>query len=207
MTALRVVAAAGAALLLSVVGCTSGSGAGPAPQESEPVRPIATDDCPSAGELLTPMQVADVPGDRLPDLTLPCIGSDRTVALRALGRVPTVVNLWASWCLPCREEMPAFQAVHASAGGRIRILGVNVADSGDNAARATIQETGIAYPSVRSEGRAMLRALRVPGPPVTLFVDARGTLVHRAVGELTADELRAAVSEHLGVDLLAPAPA
>ncbi|HVF19862.1 MAG TPA: TlpA disulfide reductase family protein [Mycobacteriales bacterium] len=197
----------GAALVLaaSLVACTSGGGTTPDPLESVALRPIATDDCPAAAELLTAEQVAAASGDRLPDVTLPCIGSDRTVALRAIGGTPTVLNLWASWCLPCKKEMPAFQAVHNVAAGRVRFLGVNVADTSENSARGTIQETGIAYASVRAEGRDLLRALSVPGPPMTLFVDARGSLVHRAVGELTADELRGLIREHLSVDLPAPA--
>jgi thiol-disulfide isomerase/thioredoxin len=177
----------------------------PTPRESESLPPIGTADCPAPADLLTPAQAKAAPGDRLPDLTLPCIGSERTVALRALGGTPTVLNVWASWCLPCRKEMPAVQRVHATAGEKVRFLGVNVADSGENAARATIQSTGIAYASVRSEGRRMLQALRVPGPPITLFVDARGTLVHRAVGELTAEELHDLIGEHLSVDLPPPA--
>ena len=197
------VAAVSAGLLLA--SCTSGGDAEPGPLESEALRPIATDDCPAAADLLTVEQEAAATGDRLPDMTLSCIGSDRTVRLRAIGRTPTVLNLWASWCLPCKKEMPAFQSVHNAAGGRVRFLGVNVADRSENSARKTIQDTGIAYASVRSAGRDLLRSLSVPGPPVTLFVDARGTLVHRQVGELTADELRAAVAEHLHVDLPAPA--
>ncbi len=177
----------------------------PTPRESESLPPIGTADCPAPEELLTPAQAKAAPGDRLPDLTLPCIGSARTVALRAIGGTPTVLNVWASWCLPCRKEMPAVQGLHATAGERVRFLGVNVADN-ESAARSTIQSTGIAYASVRSEGRRMLQALRVPGPPITLFVDARGTLVHRAVGELTAEELRDLIAEHLSVDLPPPAP-
>ncbi len=202
---------AAALLVAALVGCTGGStGSGGTPRESDGIfdplpdrslPPIATADCPAAEDLLTTQQAEDAPGDRLPDLTLDCIGSDRAVALRAVGGVPTVLNVWASWCLPCRKEMPAFQRVHAAAGGSVRFLGVNVADSGEAAARSTIQQTGVAYANVRSPGRAMLNGLRVPGPPVTLFVDARGTLVHREVGELTDDELRARIAEHLGVDV------
>lgn len=195
------------ALVAALAGCAGGSGAaGNLPRESgglfEPsdersLPPIATADCPETSGLTV---VKEASGDRLPDLTLQCIGSSRRVALRALVGTPTVLNLWASWCLPCKKEMPAFQQVYASAGGRVRFLGVNVADS-DRNARATIQNTGIAYASVRSAGREMLRALRVPGPPMTLFVDASGIVVHREVGELTEAELRGRIAEHLGVDV------
>jgi len=197
-------------LVAALVGCTSGpSGSGGQARESDGVfspdaerslPPIATADCPGPSELLTEAQTAGAPGDRLPELTLDCIGSDRTVSLRALGGTPTVLNLWASWCLPCKKEMPAFQRVFTAAGGDVSFLGVNVADNERNA-RATIQATGISYASVRSAGRTMLNAMRVPGPPMTLFVDARGTLVHREVGELTESELRERIAEHLGVDV------
>ncbi|HVE62918.1 MAG TPA: TlpA disulfide reductase family protein [Mycobacteriales bacterium] len=192
-------------LVASLLGCTGGSSGDGRAKESEGIfdpsddrslPPIATADCPDTSVL----RPAASSGARLPDLDLACIGSDRTVSLRAISGVPTVLNVWASWCLPCKKEMPAFQRVFTAARGRVAFLGVNVADDERNA-RATIQSTGISYASVRSAGREMLNALRVPGPPTTLFVDARGALVHQEVGELSEAELRQRIEEHLGVDV------
>lgn len=192
-----------AATLLLLSACTAGGAARPDPSQPPPegLRPIATDDCPASEELLSEQEARAAGGERLPNVTLPCIGSDRVVPLHRLGGLPTVVNVWASWCLPCIKEMPALQEVYAVAEGRVRFLGLNVADATENSARKIIQDTGVAYPSVRAEGRQLLNKIGVPGPPVTLFVDGRGRIVRLEVGALTAAELRAKIREHLGVEV------
>lgn len=195
----------GAALVLGT-GCGAVDPRAPTSRESDALPPIATDDCPAESELLSDDDASNAPGPRLPDVTLRCIGSSRSVPLGRLGGRPTLVNLWASWCLPCRNEMPALQAVYPAAKARgVRFLGINVNDRTELAARRTIQDTGVAYPNVRAPGRDLLGKVRVPGPPVTLFVDARGTVVHREVGEMSTEEIRARIKEHLGVDV-APLP-
>jgi len=168
----------------------AGAPAGGAAAE-EPLPVIGTEDCPDTA---APAQ----PEAQLPDLTLPCLGHPGQVRLRGLVGQPTVVNLWASWCVPCRSEMPAFQRLHQTAGGRLRLLGVASRDS-ERAARATIQTTGVRYPSVLDLRGDVKRDLGALGLPLTLFVTADGRIVHRKLGEMTYAQMRAAVHDHLGV--------
>lgn len=134
----------------------------------------------------------------LPGVTLRCLGAGPGVLLSAL-RGPAVVNLWASWCSPCREEMPRLQALHTRAGSRLLVLGV-VTDDDPNRALSTAGALGVHYASVLDVEGAVRRSYGYPGPPITLLVDRNGTVVRRIPGPLPSlPELTAAVSRYLSV--------
>jgi cytochrome c biogenesis protein CcmG/thiol:disulfide interchange protein DsbE len=112
-----------------------------------------------------------------------------------------VMNLWASWCGPCREELPSFEALSARAGGRLRVLGV-ASEDGTGQAAAFAGDAGIHFPSVVDETGRLLRAVGRRGLPVTLFVDRAGHVVDVYNGEpLTSADLRRKIRERLGVDV------
>jgi thiol-disulfide isomerase/thioredoxin len=110
---------------------------------------------------------------------------------RLRGR-PVVVNLWASWCTPCRDELPYFQSQAARRGTRIAFLGVNVQDS-EGGARRMLERFPVPYPSVVDPDRDVARALRAQGLPSTAFYGRDGRLVvlrqgrYRSEGALAAD--------------------
>lgn len=110
--------------------------------------------------------------------------------------VPTVVNVWASWCDPCREEMPRLRDSSARLGSRAVFLGVDSKDiPGD--AWAFLADAGVRYPQVIDPDGELLRALRLPGIPVTYVIDPVGRIVYRHIGEMNPrdiTELEAAVS-------------
>lgn len=119
----------------------------------------------------------------LPDLSLRCLTSQREVRLRDLGGKPLVVNLWATWCGPCREEMSMLQAAHDDFGERVAFLGVNTKDP-STVAGPFLEEVGVRYPQVVDPAAELLRSTRVPGLPVTLFVAQDGEVVHQCIGQL-----------------------
>jgi cytochrome c biogenesis protein CcmG, thiol:disulfide interchange protein DsbE len=188
----RAAVAAAGALMTVLTGCGGGStGAGPAPTTtvSATLPPVALDPCPDASELLPRPATGD---DLLPDLELPCLDRGPAVSLRRLGGRPTVVNLWASWCGPCRTEMPEFQEVYLDVKDRVRFLGVDVKDNARDA-RTTIQLTGVSYPSVVDRDSDVRDALGAVGMPTTYLVSAEGRVVRTLVGEVSGAELRAAL--------------
>lgn len=134
----------------------------------------------------------------LPDRTLEGFAGGPPVALAGYRGRPLVVNFWASWCGPCVEEVPAFQEV-ASAQDDVAFLGVDVADA-PRAAQRFAAEAGITYDLAIDPDRALAGEVGVFGMPTTLFVDAEGMIVHRALTPLDAEGLRAALREHLGVE-------
>jgi cytochrome c biogenesis protein CcmG/thiol:disulfide interchange protein DsbE len=112
---------------------------------------------------------------------------------------PLVVNFWASWCTPCRKEMPVLQAVSQQLRGRVDFLGVDYLDQA-GAARRLAAETGVTYRlAADPRGRAGAK-LGITGLPTTLFIDAGGVLAGRRVGELDARRLREAIASYLRVE-------
>jgi thiol-disulfide isomerase/thioredoxin len=118
----------------------------------------------------------------------------------ALRGRPLVLNVWASWCIPCRKEMPAFQSVYLRARGTVGFLGVDYLDEAD-AARRLAAETGVTYPLAADPKGTEVAKFGVTALPTTLFFSADGVLRGRRFGELDADRLRAAIRTYLGVEL------
>lgn len=108
----------------------------------------------------------------LPEVSLRCFrdGSEVTVAdLRG----PAVVNLWASWCSPCRRELPVLRDFAERNRDRVRVIGVVSQDSRSSSA-ALAADLGLRFPHLLDEGGTLMRELNRSGLPVTLLVDADG---------------------------------
>jgi DsbE subfamily thiol:disulfide oxidoreductase len=95
---------------------------------------------------------------------------------------PVVLNFWASWCGPCRRELPAL-AAFAKAHPEIQVIGVDYQDDVE-AARTFAAENGATWPSVVDDG-PIGAAYEVPGLPATYLIDAQGRIVERLLGEVT----------------------
>ena len=136
----------------------------------------------------------------LPDVTLKCLGGGTSVRLAGLTGTPTVINLWASWCGPCRKELPLLARADKAYGQNLRILGVDFADAAPDAAIALAKASGVTYPLLVDRSSSTKAPFRVIGLPQTVFVDAQGRMVatERAPFRSYAD-LTAAIRTHLGV--------
>ncbi len=135
----------------------------------------------------------------LPSLTLPCLGSDKAVNLSEV-RGPLVINVWAQWCQPCRDEAPVYATFAARASGKVALLGVDYDDPDAAGAVRFAGSSGWRYPHVVDASRALSPTMQIVGIPVTLFVAADGRVVYRRTGGIaSADELSSLVAEHLGV--------
>jgi thiol-disulfide isomerase/thioredoxin len=138
-------------------------------------------------------------GPSLPDVTLACLGEDGDVDLGRL-RGPAVVNLWASNCKPCREELPLFARLDEQAGDRLTVVGLDVRDADPVAAVELARRSGVTYPQLADPGFAVRTPLRVVGLPQTVFVDAQGRMVAtERVPYTDYDDLTDAVRRHLEV--------
>lgn len=120
------------------------------------------------------------------------------VALADYRGRPVVVNFFASWCVPCRSEMPTFARVAGDFDGQVVFLGVDHQDS-RGPALALLQETGVTYPTGYDPDGAVAREYGLFGMPSTVFVSADGDVVATRTGEMSETELRDALRDLFGV--------
>jgi thiol-disulfide isomerase/thioredoxin len=182
------IAATGALLAAVVAGAvTSGlqddESAPPALESEADIRFLPEDD-----ESDQPLLAADRTGEPAPDASFPMLGGGLS-SFDELAGTPVVVNFFASWCEPCKAEMPDFAAVDAETGPEVAFLGVSLRDSEDDA-RAIVEQTGVRYPVGRDPSGSLAEAFGVVNMPSTIFLDADGRVVSSHAGVLTADELR-----------------
>src|SRR5215213_4708375 len=205
------VATAAAALALVLAGC-SGSpvDAGPtgpveAPSEAAPSRePTAglavmkkkagIGKCPKSDP-----DVAAVPSG-LPDVVLPCLGGGREVRLAGLRGKPMMINVWAQWCGPCREEAPYLAEVAAANDSELVIVGIDHADPRPDLAIEFAQLSSWSYPQLADPDVVLRAELQITGPPQTFFVRPDGTIAYRHAGPFgSAAQIRGLAAQHLGV--------
>jgi thiol-disulfide isomerase/thioredoxin len=182
-----------ALLALLLAGCQA-----TAPDVPEETAPTPFQPCPAPVTPPGSPAPAAAAAELVPDVALPCFVGGQAVSLRALGQ-PAVINLWASSCGPCRDEMPELQRFADQTAGRVLVLGVITYDTRDAAAYAAA-DFGVRYPSLFDPDRTLLKALGRSAIPITLFVDAHGAVRHLDVsGALTQAELSQLATEHLGL--------
>jgi thiol-disulfide isomerase/thioredoxin len=138
-------------------------------------------------------------GSAFPNETLPCLGGGADVALtsRATG-VPTLVNVYGSWCGPCLREMPILREWHAATGSAVALIGVDSQDDFSNALRFAA-DVGQTWPAVYDNDKLVVSTLAL-ATPSTLFLDPSGKVVYVHRGELKSlTQLTGLVRTHLGV--------
>ncbi len=180
------VGAAVTALVLVGVACSGGGAASPASSIRSGPAIIA----------LKAHGIAMLPTDRF---ALPTFDYPRFKALLgqlAASGVPVVVNIWASWCGPCRVESPNLDRAATQYGTQVQFLGVDILDQ-RGAARDFIQEEGYPYPSVFDSTGDIRDGLGFIGQPDTIFFDGTGRRVDVWSGAIGFSELVARIKKIL----------
>jgi cytochrome c biogenesis protein CcmG, thiol:disulfide interchange protein DsbE len=139
-------------------------------------------------------------GDPIPDAAtqLPRLGGDGSAALADYRGRWVLVNVWASWCVPCRTESPALERFYEARHGRdFTILGIDSNDLTDDAL-GFVRRYRITYPQVRDgSGDFAQGELGTSGVPESFLVDPQGRLVVHSLGPVSDDYLRSNVVPYL----------
>jgi cytochrome c biogenesis protein CcmG, thiol:disulfide interchange protein DsbE len=135
-------------------------------------------------------------GKRAPDFTLNRIDKPGTLQLASLRGKVVVLNFWASWCYPCKQEAPALAAASKRWGNRVVVLGVDVNDfAGD--ARKFARKYGLRYPLVHDNHNVTSPQYGLTGLPETFFIDREGTVVEHVPGEVKDADIQDGVERAL----------
>jgi cytochrome c biogenesis protein CcmG, thiol:disulfide interchange protein DsbE len=181
-----------AGIFLLMVLFLSACGAGSGGDTSSPPPDYAKKLAGSPPELAALHKQAD---DLLPG------GSDAfNKKIESLKGFPVVVNIWGSWCGPCRAEFPHFQEASANKGKKVAFLGVNSDDS-DDAAKTFLEEDPLSYPSFTDPDESLAHDLGANyGLPATAFFDSEGNKTYTKSGQYTSTADLESDIQHFAVE-------
>jgi cytochrome c biogenesis protein CcmG, thiol:disulfide interchange protein DsbE len=125
----------------------------------------------------------DMVGSRLPAITLPAVHGTQLDTATLTGR-PVLVNIWATWCGPCRREMPALTLLSHRMGPGFTIIAI---DQGEDASvvNAYVKQFGVDFPVYLDPEQRMGTMLHLVGLPSSFFVDRNGVVKDAVDGEMT----------------------
>ena len=114
---------------------------------------------------------------------------------------PAIINVWGSWCGPCKEEMPVLRSFYEKAQGKLALIGVDVEEASIEDGRKFVKNNGITWPNLYdADGKS--RAYFGMGVPVTWFIAADGSVAYKHIGVIKSEkELISMTSKYLGVKL------
>lgn len=128
-------------------------------------------------------------GQSVPPYVAPALDGD-SVRMAALKGEVVLLNVWATWCIPCRKEIPELQALHQDYSARgLRVLGVSVDASGADGDVADFAKSfGVTYTILRDPDEKVSAMFAIPGVPASFLVDREGIVRWRHIGPFAASD-------------------
>ncbi len=155
---------------------------------------LASTNPPSA----TTHQLSGPSGATAINFSLPSVTRSHDVlSLRRFHGRLLVINFWASWCVPCRTEMPLLEKAYVAERGGIAFVGIDTNDK-PAAAQAFLNQVHVSYPTASDTAGSLAVKYGLFGLPTTLFVSAKGIVLGRHIGQFYANTLRAALQQAFG---------
>ena len=126
-------------------------------------------------------------GTRAPDFSLVDMVTDETISYDDLVGSPTIVNFWATWCGPCRSELPGLARLHEHSKGRYQLI--TITDEPPGIVTAFLEHRRLSLPVLYDPGGRVARSFGVESIPMTVLLDDDGLVVHDFVGPAYPDIL------------------
>ena len=131
-------------------------------------------------------------------ITLECLDGNSKVLLESI-KGPAIINVWGSWCTPCREEMPYLRELAAT--GKVQIIGIDVEEKSMEAARKFVVEQGITWPNLYDKDGSTKSSFGM-GVPITWYLNSKSEVAYKHIGVLKSkDQLFSEVEKYLGIKL------
>lgn len=124
-------------------------------------------------------------GERAPDFQALDIASGDSISFReTYGGHVTLVNVWATWCVPCRAEMPAMQQLYEAYKDRgFRIAAVSIDEGAVDDVRAFVRDLNLSFDILHDKSGEIERIYRTTGVPESFLIDQDGTIIRKQIGE------------------------
>ncbi|MBA2173826.1 thiol-disulfide oxidoreductase ResA [Halobacillus locisalis] len=128
-------------------------------------------------------------GEKAPNFQLKKFGTDETVDLRDLEGKGVMLNFWATYCEPCKDEMPYMEELYDKYENQgVEILAINL-DSTDIVVERFLQEYGLTFPILRDESGQVMDLYQIGPIPTSIFINPEGEIVEQVRGALTLSKL------------------
>jgi cytochrome c biogenesis protein CcmG/thiol:disulfide interchange protein DsbE len=160
--------------------CIIGMGLNPSFGQAQHVHPHMQSAAPRVGAAAVPFQLKTLDG--------------KPANLETFRGKPLVINFFASWCDPCRDEMPVINELATKAGAHYSVIGIAVEDS-RGAVTEFATESKLVFPIALDLNSTVKRAYRIFGPPATFFIDAHAIIQDVVLGPLTSQRAREAMKK------------
>ena len=130
--------------------------------------------------------------------TLSCLDGNSKVLLESITG-PAVINVWGSWCIPCRQEMPFLRELAAT--GKVKIVGIDVEEANMESARKFVIEQGMNWPNLYDADGSTKSSFGM-GVPVTWYLNSKSEVAYKHIGVLKSkNQLFSDVEKYLGINL------
>jgi thiol-disulfide isomerase/thioredoxin len=151
-----------------------------------------------AGEVVSCESISSSASEN--SIVLDCLDGTDGASINGI-KGPAIINVWGSWCGPCKEEMPVLRSFYEKAQGKLALIGVNVEEASIEDGRKFVENNGITWPNLYdADGKS--RAYFGMGVPVTWFIAADGSVAYKHIGVIKSEkELISMTSKYLGVKL------
>jgi cytochrome c biogenesis protein CcmG/thiol:disulfide interchange protein DsbE len=131
-----------------------------------------------------------LPGKPAPDFELPMLDAGDSIRLSEMRGSVVLVNFWASWCIPCRQEHPVLvEAAETYTPKGVRFIAIAYNDAPEDS-RRWLQEWGQAFPSLMDQGARTAIDYGISGVPETFILDKQGVVAYKKIGPITSTELK-----------------